>query len=79
MEAGAELEQRPDAPVGDDRPDVGLKMPDISLSSVVFPEPFRPTRPSASPGATSSDTSRRAHTSLASTRRRAITVSFSVR
>ena len=47
-------------------------MPETSFSSVVLPEPLRPTRPSASPGATSNETSRSAQTSLVAARPRAI-------
>ena len=38
-----------------------MKIPETSFSSVVLPEPLRPTSPSASPGSTSSETSRSAH------------------
>ena len=40
-------------------------IPAITRSSVVLPEPFRPIRPTASPGAISAETSRSAHTSVA--------------
>ena len=42
------------------RPVVGLMIPEISRSRVDWPEPFRPTRPTASPGSTVSETSRSA-------------------
>ena len=38
-------------------------IPPISFSSVVLPEPFRPTSPTASPGSTASETSESAQTS----------------
>src|SRR5256885_9408254 len=44
---------------------VGLMIPEIRRSSVVFPEPLRPTRPTASPGSTDKETSRSACTSRA--------------
>ena len=69
----------PIRPLAAIRPEVGLKMPETSFKRVVLPEPLRPTRPSASPGATSKETSRSAQTSLVAARRRAITVSFRVR
>ena len=47
------------------RPAVGLMIPAISRSSVVLPEPFRPMSPTASPRATSTETSRSAQTSVA--------------
>ena len=53
--------------------------PDIARSSVVFPDPLRPTRPSASPGSARSETSRSACTSVPRARPRATTMSFSVR
>ena len=43
------------------RPDVGLMIPESRRSSVVLPEPLRPTRPTALPGSTVNDTSRSAH------------------
>src|SRR4029077_1520448 len=53
--------------------------PEIRRSSVVLPEPLRPTRPTASPGSTASETSRSACTSRALLRPRATNTSFSVR
>ncbi len=60
MEAGAELEQRRDPPAASTRPEVGLMIPETMRSSVVLPEPLRPTRPTASPGSIVSETSRSA-------------------
>ena len=40
-------------------------IPAIRRRSVVLPEPFRPIRPTASPGSTGSETSRSAQTSVA--------------
>ena len=40
-------------------------IPATSRSSVVLPEPLRPTRPTASPGSTANETSRSAQTSVA--------------
>ena len=64
VKAGAELEQRADAPLGAMRPAVGLMIPAISRSSVVLPDPLRPMRPTASPCSTATETSRSAHTSV---------------
>ena len=47
------------------RPVVGFTICEIRRSRVVLPEPFRPTSPTASPGATCSETSRSAQTSRA--------------
>ena len=44
-------------------PAVGRRIPAISLSSVVFPEPFGPSRPSVWPSGTSTDTPLSAHNS----------------
>ena len=60
-------------------PEVGLMIPERSRSSVVFPEPLRPTRPTALPGATENEMSRSAQTSLPWMRPREKTTSFSVR
>ena len=65
VEAGAELEQRADPAADLDAPDVGLMIPAIRRSSVDLPEPLRPTRPTASPGSTASETSWSACTSWA--------------
>ena len=43
-------------------PDRALTSPMMALSVVVFPAPFRPSKPTTSPAATSSDTSRRTWT-----------------
>jgi hypothetical protein len=61
------------------RPDVGLMIPETIRSSVDLPEPFRPTRPTASPGSIVSDTSRSARTSRARSLPRATKTSFRVR
>ena len=39
------------------RPRRGLSVPDISRSSVVFPDPFGPSKPTIAPRGTASDTS----------------------
>jgi len=46
------------------RPEWGGRIPANSFRSVLLPEPFSPTTPSASPGATSRSTSRRAQSSV---------------
>ena len=46
------------------RPAVGLMIPATRRRRVVFPEPLRPMRPTASPRATSTETSRSAQTSV---------------
>ena len=53
-------------------PSVGRRIPPMILSSVVFPEPFGPSRPSVLPSPTSSETSRSAQNSSAWTRNRMI-------
>ena len=47
METGAELEQRADAAADLDAAGRRLMIPESSRSSVVLPEPLRPTRPTA--------------------------------
>ena len=79
MEAGAEPEQRADRAADLDRPSVGAKISAISRSSVVLPEPFRPTTPTDSPGSTVNDTSRTAQMSRARDGGAATTASLSVR
>ena len=49
MEAGAELEQRPDRSADLEPPLDGAKMPAIRRRSVVLPEPFRPMKPIDAP------------------------------
>ncbi len=61
------------------RPDVGLTIPESRRSSVVLPDPFRPTRPTALPGSTPNETSRNAQTSEPRACRRANRRSFSAR
>jgi hypothetical protein len=51
-------------------------IPEISRSSVVFPEPFRPTSPTAPPGSMRNETSRSATTSVGRDRPRATIASF---
>ena len=60
-------------------PDVGLMIPESRRSSVVLPEPLRPTSPTALPGSTANETSRSAHTSVARPRPRASARFFSER
>ena len=60
-------------------PSVGLMIPAIRRSSVDLPEPLRPTRPTASPGSTASDTSASAWTSAASVRPPSTNSSFRLR
>ena len=54
-------------------------IPEITRSSVVLPEPLRPTSPTASPGSTVSETSRSACTSRTPSRPRETKTSLSVR
>ena len=60
-------------------PRVGLMIPATSLSSVVLPEPLRPTSPTASPGAASRSTPESAQTSSPRPRPRVTISSLSVR
>ena len=61
------------------RPSVGLMIPAMIRSSVLLPEPFRPTSASEPPGSTWNETSRSAHTSAGPVRPRRRTRLFSVR
>ena len=79
VEPGPELEQRRNAAAGLDPPAVGLMIPETMRNRVDLPEPFRPTRPTASPGSIVSETSCSACTSRAPSRPRATNTSFSVR
>ena len=69
----------PTRPAAETCPEVGRNSPETSFSSVVLPEPLRPTRPSDSPGSTMTDTSRRAQTSVVTPRPRRTAMSLSVR
>jgi hypothetical protein len=60
-------------------PAVGFTIPDSRRRSVVFPEPLRPTSPTALPGSTSNETSRSAQTSEPRVCRRAKSRSLSAR
>ena len=60
-------------------PAVGLMIPARIRKSVVLPEPFRPTRPTASPRRIWSDTSSSATTSVGFWRPRVSSISLSVR
>src|SRR5438094_7715867 len=60
-------------------PVVGLMIPERIRSSVLFPEPLRPTSPTALPGSIRNETSRSAHTSVACPRPRASTSALSER
>ena len=60
------------------RPLVGRKTPASSRSSVVFPEPFRPIKPTDSPGSIAKETSRSAQTSTGRNWRRRTIASFRV-
>ena len=66
-------------PPASTRPEVGPMIPETMRRSVVLPEPLRPTRPTASPGSTVSETSRSACTSRAPDRPRETKRSLSVR
>ena len=63
VEARPELEQGADPPSTCTVPVVGLMIPASTRSSVDLPEPLRPIKPTASPGAISAETSRKAQTS----------------
>src|SRR6266540_4111236 len=60
-------------------PDVGWMIPERIRSSVLLPEPFRPTSPTALPGSIWNETSRSAQTSVAGPRPRASTSALSER
>ena len=79
MEAGAELEQRGDPAADLGPPEVGLMIPAIRLSSVVLPEPLRPTGRPPRPDRPRAKRPCRAQTSVAASRLRATTLSLSVR
>ena len=79
VEPGAELEQGADPTRRLHAPAVGLMIPATRRSRVVLPEPLRPMRPTASPRATSTETSRSAQTSVACVCPRWTKRSFSVR
>ncbi len=63
VKARSQLDERRDPSVHQTRSRVvGLRIPEMSLSSVDFPDPFRPMTPNASPRPTSKVMSRRAST-----------------
>ena len=69
----------PTEPPTSSLPSVGAKMPAIRRKRVVFPEPFRPTKPTDSPGRIVRSTSRTAQISVGRTCLRRTIASFSVR
>ena len=78
VEAGAELEQCTDPAGNGETATRGPEDTASSLRSVVFPEPFRPMKPTDSPGSTWNETSRSAQTSTGRKWRRRTIASFSV-
>ena len=60
MEARAQLDQADTRPPTRTSPLVGLVMPAINFSRVLFPEPLRPMTPQAAPAPTVNDTSSKA-------------------
>src|SRR5580765_8010948 len=68
----------PILPPTSSRPCVGLMIPATMRSSVLLPEPLRPTSASALPGSTANETSRSAQTSTGRLRERSRVTLFSV-